>query len=153
MACFSSQNRNAAHQCLLATCIVSHNGSMCLLWCASQYLRIPIEDWRQECSLQSLKSTRPMSLVSTLETLCIHCSKLFFGRDCIRDGNRGAAANGARVRFMLASSNSPTFLVYYVFFGDDRSRRICYARTKPMDLCACEAEANDHGVLYILKPL
>jgi hypothetical protein len=76
VACFSSQNRNADHQCLLATCIVSHNGSTCLLWYASQYLRILIEDWSQECSLPSLTWTRLMSLVSTLETLCIHSSKL-----------------------------------------------------------------------------
>jgi hypothetical protein len=43
LASFSSQHRNAAHECLLATCIVSHNGSTCLLRCASQYLRILIE--------------------------------------------------------------------------------------------------------------
>ena len=75
LASFSSQHRNAADEYLLATCIVWHNGSTCLLRCASQYIRILIQDWRQECSLPSLTSTRLMSLVTTLETLCIHCSK------------------------------------------------------------------------------
>ena len=43
---------------------------------ASQYLRILIQDWRQEYIMPSLTSTRLMSLVSTLENLCMHCSKL-----------------------------------------------------------------------------
>jgi hypothetical protein len=78
---------------------------------------------------------------------------VFFGRDCIRDGNRGAEAHGARVRFMLASSNRPTFVVYYVLFGDDRSRRICYRKDKTHGPVCMRGEANDHGVLKILKSL
>ncbi len=37
-----------------------------LLRCASQYIRILIQDWRQECSLPSLTSTRLMSCLPSL---------------------------------------------------------------------------------------
>jgi hypothetical protein len=76
LACFSSQHRFAAHQCLVVTCIVSRHGSTCLSRCPPQYLRLLIQDWRQECNMPSLTFTTLMSLGSTLETLCRHSSKL-----------------------------------------------------------------------------
>jgi hypothetical protein len=79
LECFSSRNRTAGHQCLLSTCIVSRNGTLAsvLYRCPPQYLCLLIQLWRQEeCILPSLTLTRLMSSVSTLETLCIHSSKL-----------------------------------------------------------------------------
>jgi hypothetical protein len=54
LACFPSQNQSSVHPCLPATCAVSHNSSKRHVWCTSQYLRILIQERRQECNLPSL---------------------------------------------------------------------------------------------------
>jgi hypothetical protein len=55
---------------------LSHTRRTCHVCCTSQYLRILIQDWKQECSLRSHTWRRLMSSGSTVESVYVRCSRL-----------------------------------------------------------------------------